>query len=78
MADYRFGELIKGENYAYARGLMVSPVHLPAALDAMLADGWELMGIFGETNSEKIGFIFKRVALKEKSGLEPYNYDWPE
>ncbi len=61
MADYRFGELIKGENYAYARGLMVSPVHLPGALDAMLADGWELMSIFGETNSEKIGFIFKRV-----------------
>jgi hypothetical protein len=27
----------------------------------MLADGWELMGIFGETNSEKIGFIFKKV-----------------
>lgn len=61
LADYRFGELIKGENYAYARGLMVSPVHLPGALDAMLADGWELMSIFGETNSEKIGFIFKKV-----------------
>ena len=78
MADYRFGELIKAQNYAYARGLMVSPVHLPGALDAMLADGWELMSIFGETNSEKIGFIFKRVVIKKKSGLEPYNYDWPE
>lgn len=60
IADYRFGELIKGENYAYARGLMVSPVHLPKALDAMYNDGWELMGIFGETHSEKIGFIFKK------------------
>jgi hypothetical protein len=61
MADYRFGQLIKGNNYAYARGLTINPTHLPSALDAMLEDGWELMSIFGETNSEKIGFIFKKV-----------------
>lgn len=60
MADYRFGELIKGEHYAYARGLTINPGHLPFALDAMKRDDWELMAIFGETNSEKIGFIFKR------------------
>lgn len=64
MADYRFGSLIKGEHYAYARGLTINPSHLPDALDAMYKDGWELMSIFGETDSAKIGFIFKRVKLK--------------
>lgn len=59
--DYRFGQLIKGKHYAYARGLMINPIHLPVALDAMLEDGWELMGVFGETTSEKVGFIFKKV-----------------
>lgn len=58
--DYRFGRLIKGKNYAYARGLTINPIHLPKALDAMHDDGWELMAIFGETNSEKVGFIFKK------------------
>ena len=61
LQDHRFGELIKGEHYAYARGLTVSPPHLPRALDAMMADGWELMAIFGQTDASKIGFIFKRV-----------------
>lgn len=63
LADYRFGSLIKGENYAYARGLTINPSHLPDALDAMYKDGWELMSIFGETDSAKIGFIFKRRKL---------------
>lgn len=66
LADYRFGSLIKGENYAYARGLTINPNHLPEALDAMHKDGWELMAIFGETDSAKIGFIFKRIFKQRK------------
>ena len=61
LQDHRFGELIKGRRYAYARGLTINPTHLPVALDAMEADGWELMAIFGETHADKIGFIFKRT-----------------
>ena len=61
LADYRFGSLIKGEHFAYARGLTINPTHLPEALDAMYKDGWELMAIFGETDSEKVGFIFKKI-----------------
>lgn len=61
LQDHRFGELIKGEHYAYARGLTINPNHLPTALDAMMADGWELMAIFGETKSDKVGFVFKRI-----------------
>lgn len=61
LQDHRFGELIKGKYYAYARGLTINPTHLPTALDAMMDDGWELMSIFGETHSSKIGFIFRRV-----------------
>lgn len=61
LQDHRFGDLIKGEYYAYARGLTINPSHLPRALDAMQADGWELMAIFGETDSSKIGFIFKNI-----------------
>lgn len=62
LQDHRFGEFIKGEYYAYARGLTISPAHLPVALDAMQNDGWELMAIFGETHCERVGFIFKRVS----------------
>lgn len=61
LQDHRFGELIKGKHYAYARGLTINPTHLPVALDAMLEDGWELMAIFGETASPKVGFVFKRL-----------------
>lgn len=61
LQDHRFGELIKGERFAYARGLTINPTHLPTALDAMYRDGWELMAIFGQTDASKIGFIFKRV-----------------
>ncbi len=61
LADYRFGTLIKGRRYAFARGLTINPTHLPAALDAMEDDGFELVAIFGKTDAENIGFIFKRV-----------------
>lgn len=59
--DYRFARLVKGVNYAYARGLLINPVHLPGALDAMLLDGWEVISVFGQTDSEQVGFLFKRV-----------------
>jgi len=36
--------------------------HLPTALDAMEKDGWSLMAIFGETKSEKVGFVFRRIS----------------
>lgn len=61
LQDHRFGEMIKGEYYAYARGLTINPIHLPRALDAMQEDGWELMAVFGETTSDKVGFIFKNI-----------------
>ena len=60
LQDHRFGEMIKGRDYAYARGLTISPTHLPTALDAMEDDGWTLMAIFGDTKSDRVGFIFKR------------------
>lgn len=59
VADYRFGSLVKGRHYAFARGLTINPQHLPAALDAMQADGYHLLAIFGATDSEKMGFVFK-------------------
>lgn len=62
LQDHRFGELIKGEHYAYARGLTINPSHLPTALDAMEDDGWTLMAIFGETKSDRVGFVFKRTS----------------
>jgi len=61
LPDYRFGQLIKGKNFAYGRGLTINPIHLPSALDAMLTDGWDLLAIFGKTDSAEVGFIFKRV-----------------
>lgn len=57
---HRFSVLHKGEQYAYARGLEVNPIHLPVALDAMAADGWYLLAIFGQTDSQHVGFIFER------------------
>lgn len=59
--DYRFGSMVKGEHFAFARGLTINPTHLPAALDAMLKDGYELVSIFGQTDAQSIGFIFKRI-----------------
>lgn len=64
LQDHRFGEMIKGKHYAYARGLTINPTHLPVALDAMLDDGWELMAIFGKTASAEVGFVFKRITQK--------------
>lgn len=57
---HRFAEFRKGERYAYARGLEVNPVHLPIVLDEMAADGWELLAVFGATDSQHVGFIFER------------------
>lgn len=57
--DYRFGSMVKGQHYAFARGLTINPAHLPAALDAMQRDGFELVAIFGEPVSDKMGFIFR-------------------
>jgi len=59
--DYRFARLKKGKHYAYARGLTINPTHLPQALDAMLEDGWRLLSLFGQTDSEHVGFIFEKV-----------------
>lgn len=59
--DYRFASLVKGKHYAFARGLTIAPTHLPAALDAMKADGFELLCAFGETTCDKIGFLFRIV-----------------
>lgn len=60
LQDYRFATMVKSENYAFARGLTISPVHLPAALEAMRSDGWHLLSVFGETTSDKIGFLFEK------------------
>lgn len=56
---HRFAHFHKGKRYAYAKGLKVSPIHLPAALDAMAESGWHLLAIFGETDSKNVGFIFQ-------------------
>ena len=67
--DYRFGSLVKGKRYAFARGLTINPTHLPAALDAMAQDGFRLVCAFGDATSEKMGFIFERTD-PEFNGLE--------
>ncbi|QHB80509.1 hypothetical protein P6F35_gp76 [Sphingomonas phage vB_StuS_MMDA13] len=67
--DYRFASLVKGKRYAFARGLTINPTHLPAALDAMAQDGFELVCAFGEAQSDKMGFLFKRTD-PEFNGLE--------
>lgn len=59
---HRFSTFHAAGNYAYARGLEVNPMHLPTALDAMEKSGWGLTAIFGQTDSQHIGFIFERVA----------------
>ena len=61
VADYRFASLTKGQHYSFARGLTISPAHLPAALDAMLADGFKLVCMFGDPVSDKMGFIFEHI-----------------
>lgn len=59
--SHRFVDWHAGTHFAFARGLSVSPQHLPIALDAMLEDGWELFAIFGEPVADRIGFIFRRI-----------------
>lgn len=59
--QHRFAMFNKGEHYAYARGLEINPSHLPTALDALHLDGWELVSLFGQTDSKNVGFIFKRI-----------------
>jgi hypothetical protein len=58
---HRFSQFVKHGRYAYARGLEIAPIHLPRALEAMAEDGWRLVAIFGQTDSEHIGLIFERV-----------------
>lgn len=68
---HRFSVFHKGEQYAYARGLEINPTHLPVALDAMAKDGWHLLAIFGQTDSQHVGFIFERgIPTGRLSGLE--------
>lgn len=57
---HRFSVFHEAGQYAYARGLEVNPIHLPMALDAMARSGWHLLTLFGQTDSQHIGFIFKR------------------
>lgn len=57
---HRFSAFHVTGAYAYARGLEVSPPHLPTALDAMAKSGWDLVAIFGQTDAQHIGFIFRR------------------
>lgn len=66
VGPHRFTMFHKGENYAYARGLEVAPTHLPRALDAMLADGWKLVSLFGQTDAQHVGFIFEWVGPNKR------------
>jgi len=50
-----------GVNFAFARGLAISPVHLPLALDDMLSQGYELITCFGKPETTEIGFLFRRI-----------------
>lgn len=57
---HRFSVFHTHGEYAYARGLEINPIHLPMALDAMQKSGWALLAIFGQTDSQHIGFVFER------------------
>ena len=57
---HRFSTFHESGNYAYARGLEVNPTHLPVALEAMRVSGWHLVSLFGNTDSQHVGFIFER------------------
>lgn len=72
---HRFSAFHKAGEYAYARGLEINPMHLPVALDAMAQSGWHLLAIFGATDSQHIGFIFRREppAVAVWSGWEARN-----
>ena len=64
---HRFSTFYESGEYAYARGLEVNPIHLPVALDAMRKSNWHLVAIFGQTDSQHIGFIFRRQAAVDTS-----------
>jgi hypothetical protein len=66
---HRFSAFYECGQYAYARGLEVNPIHLPTALDAMRRSNWHLVAIFGQTDSQHIGFIFRRQ--EENQDLDP-------
>jgi hypothetical protein len=75
---HRFSVFHKGESYAYARGLEINPMHLPTALDAMEKDGWSLVAIFGQTDSQHVGFIFRRAtAVHVVNRIEAPPATWP-
>lgn len=57
---HRFSVFHEAGDYAYARGLEVNPMHRATALDAMAKSGWHLCAIFGQTDAQHIGFIFRR------------------
>jgi hypothetical protein len=59
--SHRFQDFYKSEHFAFARGLAVSPIHLPLALEAMQEAGWELVAAFG-CDADKIGFLFRRIS----------------
>src|SRR3546814_10281269 len=66
VGPHRFTVFNKGERYAYARGLEVSPQHLPRSLDAMLEDGWKLVSLFGQTDAKHVGFVFEWVGPNKR------------
>lgn len=73
---HRFSAFHVTGSYAYARGLEVSPMHLPTALDAMAKSGWHLVAIFGQTDQQHIGFIFKRQTFSAFEMAHGYGGDW--
>lgn len=75
---HRFSVFHKGEKYAYARGLEINPMHLPTALDAMEKDGWSLVAIFGQTDSQHVGFIFRRTYMSPLALREDFRRAYPD
>lgn len=60
LPPHRFTIFTKGRQWAYGRGLEISPSHIPAMLDAMEKDGWVLHSVFGGTVADKVGMLFRR------------------
>lgn len=57
---HRFAMFDKGEHWALGRGLEIAPVHLPAMLDKMSADGYDVAAVFGGTDITKLAILFRR------------------
>lgn len=68
---HRFSTFVKHGRWAYARGLEVNPSHLPRALEAMSKDGWDMVSVFGQTDSQHIGFIFKKLPKVTRAEVIP-------